>query len=53
MRKINPDVKIIIVSVVEKVETDKELREQKIEGYITKPFDIHTIRKLVTEVLGL
>ena len=52
LKSIRPDVNIIILSGYSQTKIRQELLEAGVEGYITKPFEINQVKKLISTVLS-
>jgi len=51
MKKINPDVKVVVISGVTENEEIKELKKAALLGFIKKPFDMGKISKTIDHLL--
>jgi two-component system cell cycle sensor histidine kinase/response regulator CckA len=52
LKKLSPDVKVIIVSGAEELRLRQILAQHKIDGYIRKPFRIQEALHIIRHVLG-
>ncbi len=52
LKKLNPDVKVIIVSGAEELRLRQILAQHKIDGYIRKPFRIQEALHIIRHVMG-
>ncbi len=52
LKKLNPDVKVIIVSGAEELRLRQILAQHKIDGYIRKPFRVQEALHIIRHVMG-
>ncbi|MBN1970442.1 MAG: transporter substrate-binding domain-containing protein [Candidatus Delongbacteria bacterium] len=51
LRKIDPEIKIIIASGFSRLEDLEDLKAKNLNGFIQKPFQLYEINKIISEVL--
>jgi CheY-like chemotaxis protein len=52
LKKLNPDVKVIIVSSAEELQLRQILAQHQIDGYIRKPFHIQEALQIIRHVMA-
>src|SRR5260221_7164838 len=52
LKKLNPDVKVIIVSSAEELRLRQILAQHRIDGYIRKPFRVQEALHIIRHVMG-
>ena len=52
IRRINPDLPIVICSGYSEMEVRSRLRDEIVNGFLQKPFDFRALTSKVSELLG-
>lgn len=52
VRQFDPFMKVIVMTAYGSPETEKEVRKLGIHGYVTKPFVVEDMKRMITEVVA-
>jgi len=52
VRQFDPFMKVIVMTAYGSPETEKEVRKLGIHGYVTKPFVVEDMKRMITQIVA-
>jgi DNA-binding response OmpR family regulator len=52
VRQFDPFMKVIVMTAYGSPETEREVRKLGIQGYVTKPFVIEDMKRMISQIMG-